>query len=177
MAIVTRLVRLVRADVNAVLDRIEEPGILLQQAVRDMEEVLQEDEQRAAALDAERLRLLNRRGDEQDAVADLAGKLTLCLDAGKEELARDLMRRRLESERLTRFLSEQIAGLDNDLGALNARLTTNRSKYESIRAEAALMARDLDDKPAPAPGSASRTGVSETDVEIALLHEKQRRAS
>ncbi len=34
MTIVTRLVRLVRPDVNAVLDRIEEPGILLQQAVQ-----------------------------------------------------------------------------------------------------------------------------------------------
>ncbi len=177
MAIVTRLVRLVRADVNAVLDRIEEPGILLQQAVRDMEEVLQQDGQRAAALDAERLRLANRRSDEQDTVADLAGKLTLCLDAGKEDLARDLMRRRLESERLVRFLGEQIAALDNDLEALNARLTTNRSRYESIRAEAALMARDLDDNPAPAPGACSRTGVSDTDVEVALLHEKQRRAS
>jgi len=182
VAIVTRLVRLVRADVNAVLDRIEEPGILLQQAVRDMEEVLQQDGQQAAALDAERLRLLNRRSDEQDAVADLAGKLTLCLDAGKEDLARDLMRRRLESERLARLLGEQIARLDSDLVVLNARLATNRSKYESVRAEAAVMARDLDDDPAPAPapapapGLGARFGVSDTDVEVALLYEKQRRA-
>ena len=34
MAIVTRLTRLFRADAHAVLDRLEEPEVLLRQAVR-----------------------------------------------------------------------------------------------------------------------------------------------
>lgn len=175
MAIVTRLARLVRADVNAVLDRIEEPDILLRQAVRDMEEALQEDEQRAAALDAERLRLLNRQAEEQHTVADLVEKLALCLDAGQDQLARDLLRRRLEAEQLIRLLGEQIAGLDNGLDALKTRLRTNRARYESVRAEAALMASDLDDNRIDPLVPGSRNQVSDTDVEVALLHEKQRR--
>jgi phage shock protein A len=36
MALITRVSRLFRADVNAVLDRIEEPASLLRQAVLDM---------------------------------------------------------------------------------------------------------------------------------------------
>ena len=42
MALITRVSRLLRADVHAVLDRLEEPDVLLQQAIRDMEEVVAE---------------------------------------------------------------------------------------------------------------------------------------
>ena len=40
MALITRVSRLFQADFHAVLDRIEEPEVLLRQAVREMEEEL-----------------------------------------------------------------------------------------------------------------------------------------
>ena len=40
MTLITRLGRLFRADMHAVLDGLEEPTMLLRQAVRDMEDVL-----------------------------------------------------------------------------------------------------------------------------------------
>ncbi len=42
MALITRVSRLFQADFHAVLDRIEEPEVLLRQAVREMEEELQD---------------------------------------------------------------------------------------------------------------------------------------
>ena len=45
MALITRIGRLFSADLNAVLDRIEEPDVLLKQALREMEEDLQRDAQ------------------------------------------------------------------------------------------------------------------------------------
>ena len=44
MALITRVARLFRADLHAVLDRIEEPDVLLKQAVREMEEELASEE-------------------------------------------------------------------------------------------------------------------------------------
>ena len=49
MALITRVSRLFQADFHAVLDRIEEPEVLLRQAVREMEEELARDEQRRIA--------------------------------------------------------------------------------------------------------------------------------
>ena len=43
MALITRVSRLFQADLHAVLDRIEEPEVLLKQAVREMEEELARD--------------------------------------------------------------------------------------------------------------------------------------
>ena len=40
MPLVDRVARLFRADLHAVMDRIEEPDVLLRQALREMEEEL-----------------------------------------------------------------------------------------------------------------------------------------
>jgi hypothetical protein len=53
MALITRVSRLFRADVNAVLDRMEEPEILLRQAVREMEEEVDREAQRARLIELE----------------------------------------------------------------------------------------------------------------------------
>ena len=44
MALITRLSRLFQADMHAVLDKIEEPELLLKQAIREMEESITTDE-------------------------------------------------------------------------------------------------------------------------------------
>ena len=44
MALITRISRLFQADLHAVLDRIEEPDLLLRQAVREMQDDLARDE-------------------------------------------------------------------------------------------------------------------------------------
>ncbi len=53
MALINRMSRLFTADVHAVLDRLEEPDVLLKHAVREMEEELARNEQRARALELE----------------------------------------------------------------------------------------------------------------------------
>jgi len=50
MLLISRISRLFRADLHAVLDRIEEPEALLRQAIREMEELLAQDEQRSRLL-------------------------------------------------------------------------------------------------------------------------------
>lgn len=46
MALINRISRLFSADFNAVLDRIEEPDVLLKQALREMEEDIYSDTQK-----------------------------------------------------------------------------------------------------------------------------------
>ena len=64
MALISRVSRLLRADLHAVLDHLEEPDVLLRQAVREMEEAL--------AGDTARLQRL-RREHEQDRFHDECG--------------------------------------------------------------------------------------------------------
>ncbi len=63
MALITRVTRLFTADMHAVLDRLEEPDVLLRQAVREMHEVLASDRQQLRALRGESTRLETRIDD------------------------------------------------------------------------------------------------------------------
>ena len=100
MALITRVSRLLRADLHAVLDRIEEPEALLRQAVRDMEEDLAGTSSVAGLLRHEQAQFMRRQGDLVQSLHEMEQELDVCFDSGKDELARALVKRKLEAQRL-----------------------------------------------------------------------------
>ena len=77
MAIVSRLSRLFVCDVHAVLERLEEPELVLKQSIRDMEEALQAQQLRLQRGCAS-LRRMHRRAEELERrLAEQAGAATL----------------------------------------------------------------------------------------------------
>lgn len=179
MALITRVSRLFRADVNAVLERMEEPALLLRQAVRDMEEALDRDEQRARLLALELQQIAARQGELAAALSATAEELDLCFDTGNEALARVLLRRKLETERLVQFLNRRHEELRGAAHVLQRRIEENRARLESMRQKAELLAAEENDDEAPCgwsePAFARRFVVSDDDVELAFLREQQKR--
>ena len=175
MTLITRVSRLFRADANAVLDRIEEPGVLLRQAVREMEESLAHDEQGLRRLAHAQQLQTGRMTEVEQALGELAGQLDTCLSSDRDDLARALIRRRLECEQLHRLATTRRDGLAAELAAIHERIAANRQRLAAMRERAeALIEVDhgLPDGQWPASGVV----VRDEDVEVALLQEKQRRA-
>lgn len=177
MTLLTRLGRLLRADLNAVLDGIEEPAALLKQAVREMEEVLAGEDAEHAQLDGERMRLAQAIADGQTRITQLDDELSLCLSAGKDELARGLVRRKLEASKHEAALCKRQEGLRERQALVASRALEHRQRLDALRAQAALgggvfATPDAETVSTWAPPSA----VSEAEIEVALLREKQRRA-
>ena len=110
MALITRVSRLFQADFHAVLDRIEEPEVLLRQAVREMEEELARDEQRSKMLQHEQRQLITRATDLEQSLHDIEEELDVCFDAGNDDLARACIRRKLESATLRQNPGPQAPG-------------------------------------------------------------------
>lgn len=175
MALITRITRLFRADLHAVLDRLEEPDVLLKQAVREMEEALSNDERRLKALTLERDQRLAREADLQQSLGSLGEELDLCFAAEKDDLARALIRRQLESERLAKALGRQRATLEQGLATLEVQVVANRARLEAMRQQAALMATDEERSRPEEVWSATPLGVCDEEVEVALLRERQKR--
>lgn len=175
MALITRLSRLLRADVNAVLDRIEEPAVLLHQAVREMEEELARDEQRARLLEHEHRQLDARTAELERARCELDAQLDTCLDAGKDDLARALIRRRLEAEQQQRVLGGRRDALDETRAGLRRRIEDNRRRLDAMRQKVDLLAGDETDR-ADDRWPSAEPAVRDEDVEVAFLRETQRRA-
>jgi phage shock protein A len=175
MALITRVSRLFQADFHAVLDRIEEPDVLLRQAVREMEEELARDEQRSKLLQLEQRQLIGRETEFRQSLHDIEAELDSCFEAGNDDLARTCIRRRLEAQRFGNSLSRRLGALGETLADLDTRIRENRARLESMRQKAELLAGESD-RARPADGwTQPDITVRDEDVEVALLREKQRR--
>ena len=173
MALITRLSRLFEADFHAVLDRIEEPDLQLKQAVREMQFALEQDRQR--------LKLLQHEADEiargsDDALASLRAydeELDICLAAKKDDLARDLVRRKLAAERQLQALEKQSGKVDQLRQALGAQIEEQSQQLVGMQQKLELLVRE--DSPL-GTDSGPVDGIRSEEIEIGLLREKQRRA-
>jgi phage shock protein A len=171
MALINRMSRLLTADVHAVLDRIEEPDVLLKHAVREMEEELAHNEQRARKLAHEHEALDERQRKTEALLAQLGAELDVCFATGNDALARKVIKRRLETERLGGQVAERRAALAKEQAALQAAVIEQREQLDVMRQKVELLT-------AAAPGDDLRSadfGVGETEVEIAFLREREKR--
>ena len=182
MALINRLSRLVKADFHAVLDNIEEPEQLLKQAIRDMEDDLAETEQRIILCAHDQETLSVRRNELSEAIKELATQLDLCFQSGKEVLAKSLIKKKLEAERIQKRLEAKYTANDRYLNEQRSTLDENRSTLESLRQKAELFAKR---SPVVSDGSsefddiawmAREMHVGDDEVEIAFLREKDARA-
>ena len=170
MALINRMSRLFTADVHAVLDRIEEPDVLLKHAIREMEEELARGEQRVRALDHERGTLVDRSAKLQKLLGELTEQLDVCFADGNDELARKVVKRRLETERLERQVSERRTVVDKELASRRTALDEQRDQLDVMRQKAELLTSSSGDDWAK-----SELAVGDADVEVAFLRERQKR--
>lgn len=175
MALVTRVSRLFRADLHAVLDRVEEPEVVLRQAIREMEEELTGDEHRVKLITHEQEQLITRASDIEHSLGDIEEELDVCFASEKDDLARVLVKRRLEAERLQKHISRKHDALQQTLTGLETRLKENRTRLDSMRQKAELLSEDKTPDYAEDAWGVPDISVQDEDVEVAFLREKQRR--
>ncbi len=176
MALIHRLTRLFRADLHAVLDRIEEPGLLLKQAMREMEEALGGNEQQLKMMNHESGQLEARLGELEQSLTDLEQELDICFESGQEELAKALIKRKLEAERFKKFLVHKRETLQNSLTELHQRTAQNRRQLDSMRQKAEVLADDFAAHHQENCWGAPDSTVGDEDVAVAFLREKQKRS-
>lgn len=181
MTLITRLARLFRADFHAVLDRIEEPELLLRQAIREMEDELARQEQAIRLGTHEKHECGARQARLGERLAEIEEELDLCFSSGKETLARGLVKRKLETQRLGKQLAAREEALQNSLARRQATLAENRAALDSLRQKAELVAiRTQADDHADEPGVPERSirepAVTAEEVDVAFLRERQARS-
>ena len=182
MALINRISRLFRADFHAVLDQIEEPEALLKQAIRDMEDDLASTEQRINLCMHDQEALTVRKSELEDAIAEFAAKLDLCFESDKDDLARSLIRKKLEAERLLKRLDAKHIANAKHLSEQGSKLEQNNTTLESLRQKAELFAQRASAQAgSPEFDDIAWMGremtIGDDEVEIAYLREKNLRSA
>lgn len=178
MAIIKRLSRLFQADFHAVLDRIEEPSALLKQAVREMEEQLLLEEQNIKQQELEIKTIQERVSVLEESISETDKQLDLCFSAGNDVLARSLVKRKLEAEKLIKNSNRKRENIESSLIEHKAQFAEHESMYESMRMKAGLLVDDESPCDVRFPdefGRTTDTEITDEEVDLALLQEKQRR--
>ena len=175
MALITRLSRLFRADVHAVLDRIEEPIVVLRQALREMETELTEDDKQLKRKHFEIGQFGKRQQDINQSLEQLESELRICFDHDKDDLARKLIRRKLEAQQVQKTLRRKVESLQQAITTVETRIAENQARLESMRQKADLLGEECDTHE-QYPASCDHP-VRDEDVEVAFLKEKARRSA
>ena len=180
MALINRVARLFKADFNAVLDQIEEPEQLLKQAIRDMEDELAANEQRVAMCAHDQETLAARRNELQSSIDEFGDQLDLCFESGKDDLAKTLIRKKLEAERIQNKLASKYDTNERFLAEHRTLLDENRATLESLRQKAELVTHGTPGRDAGSDyddiGWMTRElRIGDEEVEIAYLREKASR--
>ena len=173
MALITRLSRLFHADMNAVLDQIEEPELLLKQAIREMEEAHSNNERQLKLFDLEQQKLLSKSEEIKQSLLDHDEQLTICFESDKDDLARKLIKRKLETTHYLKSITAKIANITEDANQLKTQLKEQHSQLNSMKQKAEIFKQDNTHNTDGGHWN-TNASIEDEDVEVAFLHEKQK---
>ncbi len=142
MALLERIATLVRANLNELADRAEEPVTMMKQLVLDMENQLMQVKTQVAISLADQHLLQRKRQENLAKVDEYTRKAELALEKNQEQLARAALERRLSHEQLAPGFDQQLAdqqtqveNLKSALLKLDGKLAEARAKCDMLLAE------------------------------------------
>lgn len=170
MTVLNRVARLFKADMHGLLDNIEEPELLLKQAVREMEAEQVLLKQQVDRMQKQRSNLLATLQRTEKELAQLEEGLALCLAEDNDDLARALLRKQLYLQRCTDDYQAQSASLDQQIKAGQEHIEKQAVALERIQQQAATLETLECRSDSCVKGDLG--AISEADVEVALLKAK-----
>jgi len=174
MTLITRLSRLFHADMNAVLDQIEEPELVLKQAIREMEETLSHNEKRIKLVALEQKKLIGKQDELSQSVTNLEQQLDVCFESAKDELARVLIKRKLENTQYHKSITAKITRSVEDAEQLKNQFNEHQSQLASMKQKADILNQDSTTNNSDDNWESHPFAIQDEDVEVAFLHEKQK---
>jgi phage shock protein A len=142
MALLERVSTLVRANLNDLVDKAEEPEKMIKQVILDMQNQLLQVKTQVAIAIADQHLLEKKRKENADKVTEWMRKAELAVDKKEDDLARASLQRvesyRDLSENFTQQVSDQKAQVENlksALRKLDQKLTEAEAKADVLMAQ------------------------------------------
>ncbi len=174
MPLITRISQLFHADMNAVLDQIEEPQLLLKQAIREMDQTISQSERQIKLLEYEKLQFIHKQDELSQSLKELEEQLKICFKSGKDDLAHLLIKRKLETKHYLNSLLAKTANSVENIRKLVTQLKKYQSQLDSMKQKAQLFNQDNAENTDISSWHSHSFSVQDEDVEIAFLQEKQK---
>jgi phage shock protein A len=131
VGIFDRLSRLIRANVNDLIDGAEDPEKMLNQILRDMESAIPQARTQVQEMIAQEKLIEADRDQAQRLALEWGNKAQRAVAAGKDDLAREALRRKRDNEQNAQIYSEQLATQEQVVAKLKDQLRQLEAKYQA----------------------------------------------
>lgn len=171
MKILNRIARLFKADMHGILDVLEQPEIILKQAVRDMQAEIDTATTIIATLTKQQEQHEYTKKNLNSYIDELQQQIQFCLADNKETLSKSVIRKKLQAELSRKQITEQLAIISTSLQQKMAETAERNEKLQAIRDKLALFTQAIElNEPSCAE---LNPHISENDVELAFLYAQQ----
>ena len=142
MALLERVSTLIRANLNDMIDKSEDPEKMIKQVILDMQNQLLQVKTQVAIAIADQHLLEKKRKENEDAANEWRRKAEMAVDKKQDDLARAALERSLSYDELTKSFAQQVLdqkaevdNLKNALNKLEAKMAEAHNKSDLLIAQ------------------------------------------
>ncbi|HTM24620.1 MAG TPA: PspA/IM30 family protein [Vicinamibacterales bacterium] len=139
MAVLERVATLVRANLNDLIDRAEDPEKMIKQVILDMENQLLQVKTQVAISMADQHLLQKKHAEQEDRSAEWMKKAELAVDRQQDDLARAALERYQSFTKLAESYAQQVTDQRNQVDTLRKALEQLEQKLAEARAKSDVL--------------------------------------
>ena len=142
MTLLERVATLIRANLNDLVDKAEDPEKMIKQLILDMQNQLMQVKTQVAISIADQHLLMKKRQEHEESAKEWVRKAELAVSKGEDDLARAALERSMTAHQVSGNFAEQVAdqtaqveNLKTALRKLELKLAEARSKADMLIAQ------------------------------------------
>ena len=135
MGLLERVSTLIRANLNDMIDRAEDPEKMIKQVILDMENQYLQVKTQVAVSIADQHILEKKMHEQEDASKDWMRKAEVAVDKGQDDLARAALDRHQTAARLTQSFLEQVNDQKAQVDTLKSALFKLEQKLDEAKSK------------------------------------------
>jgi len=130
---IRRFKDIINANINATLNKAENPEKMIRFMIQEMEETLIDLKSSCAAKIADKTRLDQELKSIKAVVTRWKNRAELAVEKGKDELAREALAEKMKAERSMNSLQENLTKLDAIISECRANITKLEERLQTVR--------------------------------------------
>ena len=139
MALLERVSTFVRANLNDLIDRAENPEKMIKQVMLDMDNQLMQVKTQVAIAIADEHLLLNKQKENEEKAAEWKRKAELAVDKKQDDLARVAIERGMACRSMSEGFAQQVADQKAQVETLKSALHKLEQKLQEAQSKSDLM--------------------------------------
>ncbi len=130
MGVMERLSTLLRANINDMLDQAEDPEIMLNQILRDMESEINKAKSQVADMMAQQKLFQDDLKDEQTKSSHMEERAEYYVGQGNDTMAREALKRKSDADANIEVIQQQLTAQTDMVTRLRSQLDLLQQKYQ-----------------------------------------------